>query len=173
MKFLSVLGLAVLAAVAVHACDDPALCNNLDCGSCGNACCKLMITVPGEDTQAVMTKLYDGFNGGPDGHYALQMTAEGTLGFADLSPYNKSIDFIGQAVHTTLAPNYYNDTINLSIAKTTDGKGSVIEAFSISQIAGAYCDDGQNYFNVMNVITSLDFDYYGGDAGFDGSCPQP
>mmetsp|Transcript_17427 Transcript_17427/g.31798 ORF Transcript_17427/g.31798 Transcript_17427/m.31798 type:complete len:132 (+) Transcript_17427:34-429(+) len=118
MKFLSVLGLAVLAAVAVHACDDPALCNNLDCGSCGNACCKLMITVPGEDTQAVMTKLYDGFNGGPDGHYALQMTAEGTLGFADLSPYNKSIDFIGQAVHTTLAPNYYNDTVSELATRT-------------------------------------------------------
>ena len=29
-----------------------------------------------------------------------------------------TVDYIGQAVHTTLAPNYYNDTINLSIAKT-------------------------------------------------------
>ena len=90
--------------------------------------------------------LFLSFNGGPDGHYALQMTAEGTLGFADLTPYNKSgkrsmflnpltlalrlppakhthaafrpeqpspspptptqVDYIGQAVHTTLAPNY-------------------------------------------------------------------
>jgi hypothetical protein len=86
-----------------------------------------------------------------------------------------AVDYIGQAVHTTLAPNYYNDTINLSIAKTEDGKGSVIEAFSISQIAGAYCDAGQNYFNIMQVITSVydSSDYYGGDAGFDGSCQQP
>ena len=44
-----------------------------------------------------------------EGRYQLSMTAEGTLGYADLRPYNTSIDFIGQAIHTTYAPYYYND----------------------------------------------------------------
>jgi hypothetical protein len=32
---------------------------------------------------------------------------------------------------------------------------SKLSAFSISQIAGAYCDDGQNYKNLKQLIRGL------------------
>jgi len=32
-------------------------------------------------------------------------------------------------------------------------------AFSISQIAGAYCDEGQNYSNLQMLFDSLNFPY--------------
>lgn len=111
-------------------------------------------------------------DGGSDGGYTPSMTAEGTDGFADLRPYDKPVDFIGQAIHTTLAPNFYNDSVSMTIAPTDVGSGSVIEAFSYSLIAGAYCDDGQNYYNIMSLVTSIS---WGGAISikYDGSCPAP
>lgn len=161
-----------LSAVA-WGCPDEALCANEDCGSCGNSCCKLQVTVS-EDTATAMAKLNATMDGGPDGHYTLSVTYEGPTGFADLRPYDKPVDFLGQATHMTYAPNYFNDTLDFTIAPTEDG-GSLIQAFSISQIAGAYCDEGQNYFNLVQVLNAVDWDsgYQGGDAGIDGSCGKP
>lgn len=111
--------------------------------------------------------------GGPDGRYTAQMTADNTLGFSDLRPYSVAADFLGQAVHTTFAPNYYNDTVDLAVAPNKETGGSTIMAFSLSLIAGAYCDDGQNYFNIMQLIESIPWSsgFTGGDQGIDGSCP--
>lgn len=112
---------------------------------------------------------------GPDGQYIPQMTAEGTLNFGDLRPYDKAIDFIGQAMHTT-TNGMYTDTVNFNLSPTDDGNTEIL-AFSISQIAGAYGDDGQNYHNIVSLLTSVD---YGegkvGEGDFvrlDGSCPEP
>ena len=159
------------------ACPDEQLCANLDCGSCGNACCKLEIVVNAMSTEAVMSALNASIHkGGADGSYrASIMNGAVTTGFSDLRPYNVSADFLGQAIHTTNAPNYYNDTIDLAVAPKTDAgpAGTVIRAFSISQVGGAYCDAGQNYYNIMKLVSSIEWSsgYYGGDAGLDGSCP--
>lgn len=63
-------------------------------------------------------------NGGPDSRYKLSETAEGSLGFADLRPYKKPVDFIGQAIHTTQAM-HYNDTVNWTLAPTAQN-GTVV-----------------------------------------------
>eukprot|EP00928_Gymnodinium_smaydae_P048770 TRINITY_DN32646_c0_g1_i1.p1 TRINITY_DN32646_c0_g1~~TRINITY_DN32646_c0_g1_i1.p1 ORF type:complete len:205 (+),score=46.99 TRINITY_DN32646_c0_g1_i1:60-674(+) len=156
-------------------------CQNKDMGSCGNACCKLEFVVP-DDPMAAMKLLNDTMaNGGPDGGFALQMTAEGTLGFGDLRPFKipSGEEFIGQAHHTTSGPKHYVDTINFNIrprqcdkGKECSASGSIVKAFSISLIAGALGDNGQNYKNIMMVMkaawkSKLDF------ANVDGSCPAP
>lgn len=98
------------------ACPDASLCAFEDCGSCGNACCRLGIQVS-ETAAEAMAKLNSSLlSGGPDGHYTAQYTAEGATGFADLTPYSKPVDYIGQAIHTTLSPNYYNDSISITIS---------------------------------------------------------
>jgi hypothetical protein len=127
-----------------------------------------------ESTDAAMVLLNASIcAGGPDGRYTAAMTASNTLGFSDLRPYSVPADFLGQAVHTTLAPNYYNDTIDLAVAANKETGGSTIVAFSLSLIGGAYCDDGQNYFNIMQLIESIPWSsgFTGGEQGIDGSCP--
>jgi hypothetical protein len=143
----------------------------LDCGSCGNACCNVAIAVT-ESTAATMNKLNSSITlGGPDDAYAAQMTYEGTLGFADLRPYSKPVDFIGQAIHTTTGNSHFEDSVSFTIAPTASG-GSVIQAFSLSLIAGAYCDDGQNYFNIMQLVDSIAWSAPP-EVTFSGSCLPP
>ena len=152
------------------------LCDVPDYGSCGNACCKLSLTVP-LPTSDVMAAINSTLSsGGPDGLYEPQMTAEGTLGFGDLTPFGVGVDYIGQAYHTT-ANGMYTDTVNFNLAPTADGMGTVVKAFSTSQIGGAYGDDGQNYYNIVSLLTEVDF---GGDKADEGdfvrvdeSCPEP
>merc|ERR1712176_997239 len=50
-------------------------CLNVDMGSCGNACCKLVMNVL-EDPATVANRLNSSLaNGGPDGYYTLQPLA--------------------------------------------------------------------------------------------------
>merc|ERR1712023_368441 len=123
-------------------------------GSCGNACCKLLFTVE-EDPETTMKLLNSSLaNGGPDGQYALQMTDEGSLGFADLRPYKLEEQFIGQVHHMTSGPKHYKDTIDFTIRPCRETKGacsktgSIIQAFSLSLVGGALGDNGQNYKNI-------------------------
>jgi len=161
-------GTSHVNACTLDGCDHP------DCGSCGNACCSLLITVQ-ESTEAVMHKLNQSITeeGGPDQLYIPMMTASGTLTFSDLRQYGAGADFLGQALHTTLNGKY-NDTVNFSLSPTTIAgnhknkeknkkrKGTIISAFSISDIAGAYCDSGQNYWNILQLIEGIQWD--NGDA---------
>lgn len=63
-----------------------------------SACCKLQFLVEGESTTEVMNKLNATIGSkGPDGLYTPMPTAEGTMTFGDLRPYDKTVDFIGQA----------------------------------------------------------------------------
>lgn len=67
-------------------------------GSCGTACCKLEFFIDGETTTEVMNKMNSTIGmKGPDGLYIPMDTAEGTLTFGDLRPFDKPVDFIGQA----------------------------------------------------------------------------
>ena len=86
----------------------------------------------------------------------------------------KPVDFIGQTWHAT-ADGKYNDTINFTLAPIGKNKeGCVIKAFSISQIAGAYNDEGQNYFNIVQLINSASFNIDGvtTPVNVDASCPK-
>merc|ERR1712151_751809 len=85
---------------------------------------------------------------GPDGYYWPQATAEGALGFADLTMMGSpmGIDYIGQVTHTTSGPGHYVDYINFNIKNYTDemmsDAHSVVRAHSISHIGGALSDNG-------------------------------
>jgi hypothetical protein len=108
-------------------------------------------------------------SGGPDKGYTAQLLADGGTGFGDLRPYSIAVDFIGQAIHTTLAPKYYNDTVDITIAPTSDG-GSYITAFSLSLIGGAYGDDGQNYYNIVKLMQAPSWKVDPKPVHLDGSC---
>lgn len=165
MQYFIVLVLVLCATVL--GCTD-VLCNHPDSGSCGNACCKLMFTLP-YPTETVMNKLNASIiAGGPDGLYTPQMTAEGTLTFGDLRQYPGAPDFIGQAWHAT-KNGLYNDTINFTLFPVDGGASTSLKAFSISQIGGAYGDDGQNYFNLVQLLTSVWSDAKA--MALDMSCP--
>lgn len=87
-------------------------------------------------------------SGGADGRYRF-------TGEQDLRPYNLSdhSQFIMQGIHSTLV-NHYNDTLNFLLI-SHDSKNTMVHAFSISQIATAYCDEGQNYKNLVGYVKGL------------------
>mmetsp|Transcript_16181 Transcript_16181/g.24404 ORF Transcript_16181/g.24404 Transcript_16181/m.24404 type:complete len:172 (+) Transcript_16181:3-518(+) len=166
--------LVVMAAVAM-ACVPPD-CDNNDCGSCANACCKLLFELPAKSSLEVAMALNKTIaSGGPDGRYFVSDLYEGVSGFAPLPPQAAPYDYIGQAIHTT-QKRIFNDTINFSISSNATSVSVV--AFSISQIGGALCDAGQNFKNIVTVfksaceVLSLDssecFHQH-----VDGSCPEP
>lgn len=164
---------AVLLVVSVRAdtcgscgqgCAD---CGHLDFGSCGNACCKLDVTIA-QSTEEVVATLNATLQapGFADGAYEAQQLAEGVLGFADLRPFNASADFIGQFRHTTTIG--YEDSVSINVARDSDGH-SLVRMFSYSLIGGAFGDAGQNYKNLFNLLTSA----YAGQytiAHADASC---
>lgn len=58
-----------------------------DFGTCGTACCKLLLSFPNTSSVALMTALNTSLaGGGPDGRFKLMPTAEDPYGFGDLRP---------------------------------------------------------------------------------------
>ena len=174
MEQILIVLLACILAIALG-CED-ALCNHGDFGSCGNACCTLSFTYPSISTVDVMNAMNATIvEGGPDKLYTPKMTAEGTLTFGDLRPYGKDVDFIGQTYHET-QNGLYTDTINFTLKPTLDSasgvNGTYVKAFSISQIAGAYGDDGQNYFNIVQLMESIPLLKGVSAVNVDASCPK-
>ena len=67
----------------------------------------------------------------------------------------RGVEYMLQGIHITLV-NRYRDTLNFWIAsKDLDHRHSTVRAFSISNIGGAYCDEGQNYKNLVEFIKEL------------------
>ena len=110
--------------------------------------------------------LSPGSVGGADGRYTLA----GTDDYRQDHP--KGIQYMMQGIHTTLV-HHYNDTLNFIIATEGSSNSSkttvevrsnallvwcvllLFQAFSISQIHGAWCDDGQNYKNLVGYVKGL------------------
>ena len=138
------------------ACTEKGCADHLDFGSCGNACCKLYIKTT-DSPEAAMNKMNSTFiQGGPDSQYTTPTLASGTVGFDDLRPYGVEADFLGQTYHVT-DKGTYTDTQNWVVYSINDGSKmkSKIEGFSISQIGGAYGDDGQNWYNLAQIFQTL------------------
>ena len=165
------------------ACDPPD-CDRADHGTCGNACCKLSIHLNKVVTTTIAAALNTSLSeGGPDGRFRLMPTHANPHGFADLRPYHisrsggREVHFLGQAWHET-EKHTYNDTVNLLVMSL--GKGTILEAFSISQVGGAYGDDGQNFKNIAVLVKGLKKLGYGeaelsaivSEAEHEG-CPPP
>eukprot|EP00466_Bigelowiella_natans_P002071 jgi/Bigna1/90382/estExt_fgenesh1_pg.C_690017 len=172
MSFKSSIVLAALGLFLANACIAPD-CNNKDFGSCGNACCKLSFEVAAADDKIASVFNETLAGGGPDSRFFESTLAEGVRNVADLRPYGVGVSFIGQTIHTT-AKRIYNDTINFTIFKKNESAATV-NVFSISQIGGAYGDDGQNFKNIAVLMKdvyaklNLEFSYTHADS----SCPEP
>jgi len=116
---------------------------NADCvndmGSCGNACCSAEFKTSmgvGEAFEALQSYLEDG---GADGLFAY---VGGSGGLNIPAAQGSTWDSIFQGTHTTIKARYV-DTLDFAIRSAKDG-GSTVRAFSISNIAGALGDEGQN-----------------------------
>eukprot|EP00117_Sycon_ciliatum_P045489 scpid90609/ scgid32690/ len=149
IRVLSVLALAVVLA-AVQSCVPPD-CDHNSCGGCGNACCLVGFRITSEMTStqvndAIVTSLK---SGGADGRYTF-------VGDEDLRQYKipDGTQFLLQAIHSTKV-HHYNDTLNFAIGEHAESGHVMVRGFSISQIYGAYCDDGQNYKNVVGFIKGV------------------
>uniref|UniRef100_A0A7S2UYH6 Uncharacterized protein n=1 Tax=Fibrocapsa japonica TaxID=94617 RepID=A0A7S2UYH6_9STRA len=161
---------AVAFCIAVQACIPP-YCDNQDCGSCGNACCRLEFFFPSMETDTLATALNSTVQiGGPGGYYQARPLAEGGSGVASLKEFPVPVDYIGQAYHTS-AIKHYVDTVDFTIEASTLYDGAILKMFSISQAGGSYCDEGQNYNNIMTLVTALGLDFKTKQP--DGSCPPP
>eukprot|EP00455_Lapot_gusevi_P008141 TRINITY_DN13511_c0_g1_i2.p1 TRINITY_DN13511_c0_g1~~TRINITY_DN13511_c0_g1_i2.p1 ORF type:complete len:191 (+),score=55.23 TRINITY_DN13511_c0_g1_i2:76-573(+) len=145
--------LALLIVAVVFACDPPD-CKREDCGSCGNACCMVNyeIDLPAKSLKMKLEDLLR--SGGPDHLYSLQVPAGSSVPeFCDIKQYNKGGDYMGQAIHTTRVYRF-NDTVNFFLTAKSETQ-TVLKVFSLSQIAGALCDEGQNYKNIIGVVKAL------------------
>ena len=138
--------------LTARACKENGCSSHLDWGSCGNACCKLAVITSDSPEAAISLLNATMASGGPDNQYTPQVTAGGNLFYDDLTNYNVPNDakFIAQSFHVT-DNGQYTDTQQWVVYP--HGTGSKIVGFSISQIGGAYGDDGQNWFNLNSVFT--------------------
>jgi len=116
---------------------------NADCvndmGSCGNACCsaEFKTSMGVEEAHKALQSYLE--NGGADGLFAY---VGGSGGLNMPAAHGSTWDSIFQGTHTTIQARYV-DTLDFAIRSAEDG-GSTVRAFSISNIAGALGDEGQN-----------------------------
>jgi len=145
--FLVILGLA-------GACTPPD-CDNVDLGTCVEACCKLEWYVPDTSASVLSAKLAAAFKSkGPDGRYEFWAVA------TDQGP----LSFVVQGKHYTINDTYV-DSLSFGIYNDTHPTQDavIVQAFSHSQdfIVGdfAYGDRGQNYKNLVYIFKSLNVKY--------------
>merc|ERR1711937_566643 len=108
------------------------------------------------------------------------MTAEGTLGFGNLTgiapaSFSSGSVFIGQVNHMTNGTYHFNDTVNFNLVEGKTSDETMITAFSISLIGGAYGDAGQNYKNIKMAMDAAfpNAKVNISEGNIEGSCPAP
>ena len=91
--------------IIVHNGCQPPDCNNIDCGTCVEACCKLQWNVTGTNAET-MAKSFENLlkKGGPDGQYSYFGTA----------PNQGPLTYVVQGIHSTKTM-HYNDTLNFGM----------------------------------------------------------
>lgn len=126
-----------------------------DMGSCGNACCAVEFETDKAPAEvfATMTKYLE--SGGSDGLFGYKTGGASGLGISG-GAGEGTWDSIFQGTHTTFKMRYV-DTLNFAVRTKQHGEGSVVRAFSISDIAGALGDEGQNRRTVSLVGSDLGF----------------
>jgi len=120
-----------------------------DMGSCGNACCAAEFPSSLESSSLFNKIAAYLKTGGADGLF----NYTGGAGGLSLATPDGSWTSIFQGTHTTFKARYM-DTINFAIRKLP-GFGSTVRIFSISNIAGALGDMGQNRRTVSLLGSEL------------------
>uniref|UniRef100_A0A7S2XXM6 Uncharacterized protein n=1 Tax=Fibrocapsa japonica TaxID=94617 RepID=A0A7S2XXM6_9STRA len=155
MKVNAVVTLLISTITLVFGCVPPNCGNIVDCGSCGNACCKLQFYFKGATEEEVAQDLYDVLKvGGPDQLYQMQETFTGELGLADYRERDGLANFVGQTTHRNEDGNGYVDLINFSI-NPWYGTGTMVNMFSLTTVGGLYCDEGSNFMNIKNLMDAM------------------
>jgi len=120
-----------------------------DMGSCGNACCAAEFPSSLEPASLFDTIRAHLKTGGTDGLF----NYTGGSGGLNLATPEGPWTTIFQGTHTTFKQRYV-DTINFAIRKSPQG-GSMVRIFSISDVAGALGDAGQNRRTVALLGSKL------------------
>mmetsp|Transcript_60257 Transcript_60257/g.111739 ORF Transcript_60257/g.111739 Transcript_60257/m.111739 type:complete len:269 (-) Transcript_60257:64-870(-) len=134
-----------LGSCGAHASED---CTMKDMGSCGNACCSMEFTtefLPVEAASSLKSYLA---KGGMDGLFRF-------TGESDLSAFSIGWTWISQGTHTTYKERYI-DTLDFNFRPDADGS-TIVRAFSISDVAGALGDMGQNHRTLKIISDDLNW----------------
>mmetsp|Transcript_107971 Transcript_107971/g.170380 ORF Transcript_107971/g.170380 Transcript_107971/m.170380 type:complete len:227 (-) Transcript_107971:164-844(-) len=116
-----------------------------DVASCGNSCCSAKYSVD-KSPQEVYDNIKSYFeSGGVDGLFTW-VSGYARVGY-------QGWESLIQGTHTTFIAKY-NDTLNFAIRSAPQG-GSDLRIFSISNIAGAVGDQGQNHRTVRLLGSEL------------------
>lgn len=136
-------------------------CARRDLGSCGNACCGVSVVFVSDSAEAVVQALSRELaRRGSDGAFT-PATTWGSFfnldqgGCRSLSATETRDRFLCQATHTTDGPYRFKDTINIKVG-AAGPKGTPVNFFSISNVAGALGDAGQNYKNIQLLVRALE-----------------
>lgn len=146
-------------------------CSRKDLGSCGNACCAMRITFATDADMVGQKITAELAKGGPDSGYEPATTWGDFFqlnkgGCRDLRQATETTDqFLCQAIHKTVGAYHFKDTVNVKVGATKSGR-TPVDFFSISNIAGALGDAGQNAKNILMLLNALR------DAGLEHEVPQ-
>eukprot|EP01060_Flectonema_neradi_P041030 TRINITY_DN956_c7_g1_i2.p1 TRINITY_DN956_c7_g1~~TRINITY_DN956_c7_g1_i2.p1 ORF type:complete len:169 (+),score=29.41 TRINITY_DN956_c7_g1_i2:152-658(+) len=161
---------AILAGLYVANGCQPPNCDNVDLGTCVEACCRLNWDIEGISAKAMSSMLEETLKkGGPDGGYKFW----GTL------PDQGPLTYVVQGLHVTNAREptkmHYNDTLNFGVIQKEKADQIQIQAFSHSQdfitANFAYGDHGQNYKNLISILLEFPKLRYNQTHVF--GCPDP
>jgi len=138
-------------------------CQRGDAGSCGGACCKVEVSFAATAKQLAASMQSTFAAGGADGAFKPATTWGDFFNLTDgcrqLDPAETTDTYLCQAVHTTSGGSggyHFNDTINALIGPSEGAAAAtVVTFFSISQIAGALGDAGQNWKNIALVRSAI------------------
>lgn len=137
-------------------------CARPDFGSCGNACCGVRIAFSAPSLQVAQALSRELYMHGSDAGFTPAKTwgpwfSLDAGGCRDMRSASETPDqFLCQASHQTSGPFHFVDTVNIKVGPTTSKGLTVVHFFSISNVAGALGDAGQNYKNIMLLARALE-----------------
>jgi len=139
-------------------------CARHDMGSCGTACCGLRVSFQSTSTQLGQAISAQLARHGPDGAFTPAKTWGPWFkldagGCRDFTASTETTDqYLCQAAHATSGSFHFRDTVNIKIGATSPKGTTVVQFFSLSEIAGALGDAGQNFKNHMMIVRALEAD---------------
>lgn len=119
-----------------------------DFGTCGMPCCRQSWRIAGAtpDTLFAAVQNIVRSGGGPDGHYAL-----------DGADTSEGLPYTFKLTHTTQGYTY-TDSLRFNVNNASSSAAmpsALVTAFSISTVAQAYEDNGQNFVNLDTLFGAL------------------
>jgi hypothetical protein len=137
-------------------------CSRHDMGSCGNACCGVEVEFAATASRLTELISRELARHGSDGSFKPAQTwgsffALDGGGCRDLRSSTETANqLLCQATHTTSGQYRFEDTVNIKMLPSVDQARTSVRFFSISNIAGALGDAGQNFKNIMLIVRGIE-----------------